>query len=303
MTQLDPPEDGPRGVATTALSGKGGPGKSFLTHHLASEASSQGKSVLMMDADPEANLTARFVENNPGLKDAPGLADVLIAAGILNGDDQFDYEAGAEKLREVIQSIDWPGVKFIPAGKQLLAISQVTLNGQNWQWLIREIFEEAGLYDEFDLLALDTAGRRAALVTMVMYACDVAFSPIGNTADSVLKAKQAKDRVLAIQGVHPLKWVGVVVTGLDMRAAANVDIRAQAFEEFGLLDNEGNIVGQGEVVLEIPYRPATVHEAYNNGKRLEEYKGQGAQDMSKLFRDFLKEHIFGSRSQVREVEA
>jgi cellulose biosynthesis protein BcsQ len=287
------------GVGCTFLSGKGGAGKSFMCFHCAGEASAQKIPTLLADADPERNLTSKFVGDHPDLQDARGLADVLIAAGVLDGDDDFDVAAGAALLKEVIVRDVWPNVDYLPAGKKLNAVSQQTLSGENWQWLVREIFEEAELYDRYKLLLLDSAGRRGSLVTMLMYACDVAISPITDMDDSIAKAEQAKARVEAIQSSHPLKWGGVVITGLDLRAAINQVIRADAAATFGAeLDKEGQFVTWGEVIAEIPYRSGSIHEAYHMGQRLVDRPATAVRELRTIFSGLLHDHVLNAHEHA-----
>jgi len=278
--------------ACTWLSGKGGTAKSFMCFHIAGEASAQGIKTLLADVDPERNLTSKFHIDHPGLQDAPGLADVLIEAGILDGDSDFNIEAGARKLKEVIVKDVWPHVDYLPAGKKLQAISQQSLSGNEWFWLLREIFEEAGLYDYYQLMLLDSAGRRGSLVTMLMYACDVAGSPITDMEDAIDKAADAKARVLKIQKAHDIKWMGVVITGIDTRTVYNQVMRTGAYEEFGgKLDDSGNLVESGEVIAEIPYRKGSAHEAYHMGKRLADRQGAHIKELRALFAGILFNHI------------
>ncbi|GGM84341.1 hypothetical protein GCM10012275_63760 [Longimycelium tulufanense] len=284
-----------RGVSATALSGKGGTGKSFLQYHLAGQASAEGIDTLVMDADPEQNLTNIYAKQDPEIANAPGLADVLIAAGVLNGSDNYDIEAGAAKLLEVIRPLgpDWPHVWFVPAGRGLQGLSQMPFSGDAWAWLLRDIMEAAGIYHRFRLILGDTAGRRGALVTMVMYASDVAYAPIASTEAAVTKAQEARGRVQAIQEAHPLKWAGVIVTGLDLRAAINQVLKADAAEAFGAkLDDKGiNFVEWGQIIADIPYRPATVHQSYQLGERLITYAGPQARDLAGMFSNILHNHI------------
>lgn len=280
-----------RAVSATALSGKGGSGKSAAQYHVAGEASSVGISSLLMDCDPEMNLTQRFNENQPGLTSAPGLGDVLLAAGIMNGDDDFDIAAGAAKLLECIQPLYWEGVDILPAGKSLQKISQLTLAGTEWMWLLRNIFEAAGLFEKYGLLLPDTAGRRGSLVTMVMYASDVAYSPIHANGDAVLKAQQARARVFAIQQAHPLVWGGVVLSGFDSKPSVNGVIRDDIAALFGAeFDKNGRITTPGEIIADIPYRPASIHQTYTLGDRLADLKKQQPQviEVRNLVRQIIR---------------
>ena len=63
---------------------KGGVGKTTTTYHLARAASLRGLRVLVVDLDPQGNLTDSLIDNADG--DA-GMADVLSAASPLTLDE------------------------------------------------------------------------------------------------------------------------------------------------------------------------------------------------------------------------
>lgn len=293
-------------VTCTALSGKGGASKSFMKWMLASTASTEEIPTLLVDLDPEANLTQAQSEAIPELQGAPGIGDVLIEAGALWAQDgeEFDIEKGAAKLLEVITQSKLPGVDFVPAGKQLQAIGAGQLRGNNWGWLLDQIIEAADLRSRYRLILLDTAGRRGHLVTLAMYASEVAFSPINGISQSVKKALEAKARVQAIQKVHPLRWAGVILTGIDITrgTAVNHLIRQEAAAAFGAEiadsdDSKDNLRDGskfetwGEVIADIPYRPALLHQTYELKERLSDQAGAQARDLSQMMSTILHRYI------------
>lgn len=257
-----------RGTAALVLSGKGGVGKTFWQLLLAGEASLAGLSVLLVDADPERNLSARF-----GVpRHARGLGAVLEVTGVAAG-DQLNIDAAVKALGEEIRSTPWDGVDILPAGASLGNLAQVNISDT---WLLRDIFEAAGLYARHDVIFIDTAGRTGSLVTLTMYAADVTYAPISPNADAVRKAKEAKARSERIQRAHPLRWAGVVLSGFDhLRVGMDSAIMQEAQDEFG-----------DEVRAIVPRR-ATVHEAFHLCERLGDRPDVASASLAEIFRNFL----------------
>src|SRR5580765_8314438 len=101
------------------LSGKGGTGKTLWQLIMAGEASRLGIPTLLVDSDPEQNLSRRLGTS----RHATGLGSVLEAAGVVRGEG--DAELGATRLDREIVSTPWPGVDLLPAGSSLTGVGQL----------------------------------------------------------------------------------------------------------------------------------------------------------------------------------
>lgn len=259
-------------TATTAvvLSGKGGTAKTLWQLTMAGEASRAGYRTLLLDIDPEQNLSVRQGAGSH----ATGLGEILNEAGIASGEDSS--EKGAKRATAEIRPGVWEGVDVIPAGASLQGFSQVAIGDA---YLLHDILEDADLYERYDLILIDTGGRTGALVTQAMYAADVAYAPIAPTTDAIRKAVEARTRVQKIQKSHPLRWAGVVVTGFDTRTGIEDAIRAEVLETFG-----------DEVRAEVPRR-AAVNEAFQVGDRLGDRTDVQGQALARIFRAFLERDL------------
>src|SRR4051794_39225338 len=129
-------------TSVVVLSGKGGTAKTLWQMMLAGEASRAGIRTLLVDFDPERNLSNRF-----GIaQHSTGLGNVLRAAGA--GGEATDPVPGAKQINEEVRpaqaSVEppWPHVDLLPAGAELSALSQVTIDDG---WLLRDIFEQGGI--------------------------------------------------------------------------------------------------------------------------------------------------------------
>src|SRR5512144_540786 len=261
------------GVSATSavvLSGKGGTAKTLWQMTVAGEASRVGIPTLLIGVDPERNLSTRF--NVP--QHSTGLGSVFEDAGVTTGEGSAD--AGAKRLAEEILETPWPGVELVPAGSSLTGISQVNIADV---WLFRDMLVVAGLFDRYGLILLDTGGRTGSLVTLAMYAADVAYAPIAPTTDAVRKALEARARVERIQRAHSLRWAGVVLSGFDARVGIEEAIRAEVYEQFG-----------DQVRAEVPRR-AVVNETFKLCERIGDRGDVPSSSLAKIFRGFLERDL------------
>lgn len=254
------------------MSGKGGATKSTWIALMAGEASRAGIRTLVCDFDPERNLSNR----NGISQHATGLGNVLEDAGVMTSSP--DAGKGAKRLAgEIVPSL-WEHVDLAPAGATLAGIAQVTIDDT---WLLRDILDQAGVDDRYELVLIDTGGRTGSLTTLTMYAADVAFAPIAPTTDAVRKALEARTRVEKIQRAHPLRWAGVVLSGFDTRINIDYAIREETVTAFG-----------EQVRAEVPRR-ATVHEAFQVGERLGDRRDVASSELAKVFLGFLERDLMG----------
>lgn len=257
-------------TSVVVLSGKGGTAKTLWQMTMAGEASRAGLSTLLIDIDPERNLSNRF--NVP--QHSTGLGSVFEQAGVTAGEG--NAEQGAKRIVDEIVATPWAGVELLPAGASLTGVSQVAIADT---WLLRDIITTAALPDRYDLILFDTGGRTGSLVTLAMYAADVAYAPIAPTTDAVRKATEAKVRIERIQRAHPLRWAGVVLSGFDSRVGIEEAIREKVYEEFG-----------AEVRAEVPRR-ASVNEAFQLGDRLGDRTDVAASALARIFLGFLRRDL------------
>lgn len=254
------------------LSGKGGTAKTLWQTTMAGEASRAAIHTLLVDLDPERNLS-----NRQGVpQHSTGIGSVLEDAGVTAGDG--DAAKGAKRIDLEIRPSRWEHVDLLPAGSTLTGMSMVAIADT---WLLRDIFEAAQLPDRYDLILIDTGGRTGSLVTLAMYASDVAYAPIAPTTDAVRKAVEARARVERIQRAHQLRWAGVVLSGFDLRTSIEDAIRAEVYETFG-----------DQVRAEVPRR-AAVNEAFQLGERLGDRGDVASAALAGVFRGFLQRDLMG----------
>lgn len=124
-----------------AANQKGGVGKTSTTFHLAGAAARRGLRTLVIDADPQGNLTSSLGPDHLA-EDSLGLADALSQ----NTD---------ETLADVIVPTAWEGVDLVPTtGTTLAAVQQeIASLSLGREHVLRQRLEELG--DTYELVLID----------------------------------------------------------------------------------------------------------------------------------------------------
>lgn len=147
---------------------KGGVGKSTLTYHLADALAQAGKKVLIVDADPQGNITLATAAT-PRSADAVGLADVLTSRS-------------KRALRRTIYPTHREGVDLVPTSGEALALvrDELVIAGPGRESRLREALATLAP-TEYDICLIDCPPSLDQL-TINALVC----------ADSVVVVTQAK---------------------------------------------------------------------------------------------------------------
>lgn len=115
---------------------KGGVGKTTLSLHLAGALAELGEHVLLIDLDPQGNLSSAFIED---IYDLPTtVADLLLS----------DAE-----ISDVVMPTDVPNLDLIPANLNLSDIDAQLAGDDDAQYLLAEEIPEIG--DQYDHILID----------------------------------------------------------------------------------------------------------------------------------------------------
>lgn len=122
---------------------KGGVGKSTTAFHLARAAVLAGRRVLLVDNDPQGNLTSVTAADQVD-EDQAGLADALSARA-------------PESIRDVIVPGIWPGLDLVPTtGSTLGAVrDELIIAGAGREGRLREAL--SAVREDYDLVLIDCA--------------------------------------------------------------------------------------------------------------------------------------------------
>jgi chromosome partitioning protein len=122
---------------------KGGVGKSTTTFHLARAAVQAGRRVLVVDNDPQGNLTSIAAAEAVD-EDQAGLADALSSRA-------------PETIRDVIVPGVWPGLDVVPTSGVTLGYvrDELVIAGAGREGRLRQAL--AQVIEEYDLVLIDCA--------------------------------------------------------------------------------------------------------------------------------------------------
>lgn len=197
------------GVTIAIMSQKGGTGKTTTVRTLADVFRRAGLSTLVVDLDPQGNLSDYF-DVPPDA--SPTVADVLV---------------GKAKAKDAVVS------DVLPANLTL-AEAELALAGK----MGRELTLRRALKDisgDYDIVLLDCPPTLGLLTVNALVAADQALL----TAEAQYFAMQGVDQATALielakDGLNPdLEWLGVVLTIADLRTTHSREARENLKEHIG----------------------------------------------------------------------
>ncbi|MBL9079315.1 MAG: ParA family protein, partial [Planctomycetes bacterium] len=140
---------------------KGGVGKTTTTVNLGAALAYRGHRVLLLDMDPQANLTVH-VDKRPDLE-GNTLTNLLL-------DDQ--------KLDELVQPTGLEHLFVVPSDTSLAGVEQVLANRIGRETILREALEAFGDKDRFDFVLFDCPPSLGVLSANALVAADWVVIPM-----------------------------------------------------------------------------------------------------------------------------
>lgn len=140
---------------------KGGVGKSTTTYHLARAAALDGLRILVIDLDPQGNITSSISKDQIP-EDQAGLADVLSARSNVN-------------IKDVIVPGLWEEVNLVPTTGEALPIvrDELVVAGAGRESRLREALKQVA--SDYDLCLIDCPPSLDQLTINGLVATDIAL--------------------------------------------------------------------------------------------------------------------------------
>ena len=198
------------------VSQKGGVGKTTTAANLAAALAQEGRSVLLMEVDPQGGLAESLSLKGT---QAAGLGEVL---------------RGWSPLEEAIYETSVEGLHLLPAGKVDSELEEeLQRSARENLFVLRELTDE--LRDRYEILILDSPATMGALSRACLAAADSYLVPV--QAEEL--SYRTLDRVLEVANeIHEtanpeLACEGFLLTMVDLRTRMSRKVVNQLYENHG----------------------------------------------------------------------
>ncbi len=199
---------------------KGGVGKTTTTFNLGVALASQGKKVLLIDADPQGNLTTYMGWTEDEIP-------VTLNEVLLNtlSDKKTDFEKCIKHHNE--------NLDLIPSDIQLSSIEMTLVGAMSREYTLRHSIQS--IKDQYDYILIDTQPSLGMLPINALACADKVIIPVQPQYLAAKGMTQLLSTIIKIrQQINPnLKIDGIVLTIVDKRANLTKDIYNQLQENYG----------------------------------------------------------------------
>lgn len=199
---------------------KGGVGKTTTTFNLGVALASQGKRVLLIDADPQGNLTTYMGWTEDEL--SVTLNDLLV--NTLNDRKNNFYSC----IKHHSENLD-----LIPSDIQLSSIEMTLVGAMSREYTMRNSIKE--LKEKYDYILIDTQPALGMLTINALASADKVIIPLQPQYLAAKGMTQLLSTIIKIrQQINPnIKIDGIVLTIVDKRTNLTKDIYNQLQENYG----------------------------------------------------------------------
>jgi len=245
---------------------KGGVGKTTTAVNLGSALAEQGRSILIVDLDPQANATSAF-----GMQD-------------LEGESLYEPLLSRARIVDKVFPTRLERLFLIPADLDLAGAEVEIARMPNHLTRLAETLKPLYSDETFDFVLLDCPPSLGILMSNALAAADELLTPIQCeyfALEGLVKIVRLIEQVIDSGANQRLELGGIVMTMFDARTNLSQQVVADVRKHFG------------ERVYEtvIP-RSVRLSEAPSFGKSILEYASTGAaaQAYRALAREFIQRH-------------
>lgn len=184
------------------VSGKGGVGKTTTVINLGAALAEKGRRVLLVDCDPQSNLTSGLGLNPYDLQRT--VADLM---------------TGKHSAAEAVAETEWANLFVIPASPDLVAVESEMSTTLDHELTLRRSLRQNGLTAPYDFVIYDTPPSFGFHTVNALAAADQVLIPVQMSGFAIRGLKEVLRTVHLVRArLNPdLAILGIVPTFVNLR--------------------------------------------------------------------------------------
>lgn len=206
------------GKTVSVVNQKGGVSKTTITANVAAILAEKELKILLVDLDPQSNLTSYFIDKDIEIKDSSTIR-------VLFGQE-------VAKNPDIIHHTRLANLSIVPSSTTLAAISWSTGTLIDAQRRLSTFL--LSIKEKFDLILIDTQPDLSTYTLNALIASDYFLVPLQPERMSVNGFSLLSNTVNVVHSINPtLELLGVICTQYDGRIASHKSWRKTIKDTFG----------------------------------------------------------------------